>query len=348
MVALKAYEVDRYLASPPEAMRMFLVYGSDAGAVTERARSIERRALQRGGGQTVVRFGSDELSANPGIVADEANSASLFGGEPVVALRVLDGRHNVVGALQPLLDRPPDAAWVIVEAADLQATNPLRKAFETSKAAVTLPTYPLEGRSLVDFIEAAAADAGLRIEPAAVELLADGLGGDRLTIRGELEKLFLYAGDARSVALADAAAIIGDAAGAETDTVIDAALVGDSNALETGLQRLRADAASFASLGAAALRHLILLQSIGAAIAAGRPLADALNYARPPIFKRRRSAVETEVRTWSMERIAAARRRMDEAVYLTRLRPGLEDSAISAALHGLALEARRMRRASAR
>ena len=33
-----------------------------------------------------MRFGSDEISSDPGRIADEAYSASLFGGEPVIAL----------------------------------------------------------------------------------------------------------------------------------------------------------------------------------------------------------------------------------------------------------------------
>src|SRR5436190_14084697 len=152
MVALKAHEADRFLADPSDAIRLFLVYGSDSGAITERARALEKYTLKRGRGEGVLRVGSDELSADPGRVSDEANSASLFGGEPVISLRVLDGRHNVIGALQPLIDRPPDAGWVIVEAAELNPTSPLRKAFEASKRAVALPTFQVEGANLESFI----------------------------------------------------------------------------------------------------------------------------------------------------------------------------------------------------
>src|SRR3954462_10768662 len=119
MVAVKAHEVERFLKKPAEGVRLFLLYGSDSGAITERARALEQFALRHGKGEAVLRVGSDELSAEPGRVADEANSASLFGGEAVISLRVLDGRHNVIGALQSLLDRPPETAWVIVEAAEL-------------------------------------------------------------------------------------------------------------------------------------------------------------------------------------------------------------------------------------
>ena len=344
MVALKAHEADRFLAKPPENIRLFLIYGSDSGAITERARALEQLALKRGRGESVFRVGSDELSNEPGRVADEANSSSLFGGEPVISLRVLDGRHNVIGALQPLIDRPPEAAWVIVEAAELQTTSPLRKAFETSKSAVTLPTYQVEGADLTALIRTAAEEAGVTIEPPALDLLAENLGGDRLAIRGELEKLFLYAAHQKVVTLADVAAIVGDTTGASTDETIDAALLGNSEALELGLGRMRADGGSPASLGAAALRHLLLLQTLRASIDAGQNAVNVLNYARPPIFQRRRPTVEAELARWLGASIQEARRQMDQAVYLTRLQPSLEDAAISEALHSIALTSRKLKR----
>ena len=347
MVAVKAHEADRFLAAPADALRLFLVYGTDQGAITERARHLERLALMRGGGEAVTRIGSDALSADPGRVADEVQSASLFGGEPVVTLRVTDGRHNVIGALESVLEPPPKAAWLIVEAGDLAASNPVRKAFEQAKHAVAVPVYPLEGRDLASFVRAAAEDAGVTIEPPALELLIESLGGDRLAARGELEKLFLYAQKSKSVTAEDVEAVVGDTTGARTDQVIDAALLGDNEALEAELDRLRAEGGSPASIGTLALRHLILLQSLRTAIEAGSSASEAVRYAKPPIFFRRRANVEAELSRWSVDALAVARRRVDRAVALTRLQPALEDAVISEALHGLALDARRLKRGSA-
>jgi DNA polymerase-3 subunit delta len=325
---------------------MFLVYGSDSGAITERARMLEQLALKRGRGEAVLRIGSDELSNEPGRVADEANSASLFGGEPVIGLRVLDGRHNVAGALQPLFDRPPDAAWIVVEAGDLNTTNPIRKAFESSKAAVTLPTYELEGAGLEKFIRNAAKDAGLAIDDGALALLAQNLGGDRLAVRGELEKLFLFARDTKTIGVADVEAIVGDTTGAESDALIDSALLGDSEGLELGLGRLRAESGSFVSLASASLRHLLQLQSLRAAMDTGVGAGTVLSSARPPVFSRRRSTIESELERWPSENLRKARQQIDQAIYLTRLQPTIEESAISDAFHRLALTARKLKRST--
>ncbi|MGH6922300.1 MAG: DNA polymerase III subunit delta [Propylenella sp.] len=344
MVAVKAHEADRFLAAPPDSLRLFLVYGSDQGAITERARRVERLAVKRGGAETVTRIGSDELSSDPGRVVDEVQSASLFGGEPVVALRVTDGRHNVIGAVGPVLDRPPDAAWLIVEAGDLASTSPLRKAFERNEHAVAVPAYPLEGRDLASFVRATAEEAGVTIDPRAFDMLMDSLGGDRLAARGELEKLLLYAGDSKSIGVEDVAAIVGDTTEARTDNGIDAALNGDHEALETELDRLRSEGGSAVAAGTLALRHLIMLQSLRVAVDAGSSVSDAMRFARPPIFFRRRDNVEAALSRWTARALASARRRIDAAIALTRLQPALENAAMSEAFHAVALEAQRLKR----
>lgn len=344
MVAVKAHEADRYIAAPPDALRLFLVYGTDQGAITERARRLEELALKRGGGETVTRIGSDELSADPGRITDETRSALLFGGEPVVALRVSDGRHNVVGAVQPVLEQPPEAGWLIVEAGDLAASSALRKAFERSAHAAALPAYPLEGRGLASFVRAAAEDAGVTIAPAATELLLESLGGDRLAARGELEKLFLYVGDDKSVTTEDIEAIVGNTTNAHTDRIIDAALLGDSEALEAELDRMRAEGGSPTALATLTLRHLILLQSLRASVDAGSSAADAVRFAKPPIFFRRKTGVEAALTRWTGPALATARRRIDKAIAFTRRQPSLEAAAISEALHAIALKAHRLDR----
>jgi DNA polymerase-3 subunit delta len=344
MVSVDSRRADAFIGSPPDGVRLFLFHGSDAGAVSERARQVERIALKRGRGDAVLRFGSDEISSDPGRIADEAYSASLFGGEPVIALRVLDGRHNVLGAVEPLLARPPDAAWLIVEAGELAKTSPLRKAFEASPGAAAIATYPLDAADLPSFIRRAAEDAGRVIEPAAIDLLSEVLGGDRLAMRSELEKLFTYVGDAGPIGAADVAAIVGDTAESRIDGIIDAALLGDSEGLETGLARLLSEGGSAAGLGTQTLRHLLQLQELRSAMDAGLGAKLAVERHRPPIFIRRQRTVAAALAAWSSEALREARRKVGDAVLATRLRPTLENAAISAALHDLALEARRVRR----
>lgn len=342
MVAVRPQESDRFAASPPDGIRLFLVHGNDAGAVTEKARLLERIALQRGGGDTVIRFGSDELSASQGRLADEASSASLFGGEPVLSLRVLDGRHNVLGAVKPILENPPSSSWLIVEAGELPASSALRKAFEGVAAAAAIPAYHVEGADLASLVRNAASDASILVDPLAIELLVGLLGGDRLSTRSELEKLFLYVAGSGVATAADVQAVIGDCADTGADACVDAALAGDLDRVDNEFARFLVDGGSAVALCGQLLRHLVQMSAFRAEMDGGRALSSALDRARPPIFARRRAVVEAQLRLWPSETLAAARRRIYDAITATRTQPTLEAALVSAALQDIARMARRL------
>lgn len=339
MVAINRANAEAFVADPPSGLRLFLLYGSDAGAITERARRIEAIALKRGGGDVALRLGSDELSGSPGRIADEAYATSMFGGEPVISLRILDGRHNVAGAVAPLLERPPDAAWLIVEAGELGTSSPLRRAFESSSAAAAIPAFDAEPAEVGALIKSMAQDAGVVIDPDAFELLLMQLGADRLAIRNEMEKLFLYVGDGGRLTAEDVADLVGEVAAARADRIVDSALLGDAATVETELLRLASEGGSAASVASQGLRHLLALQSMRQTVEGGRSAREAIERARPPVFFRRKPAVEAALRAWSTEGLRDARSGLAAAVLQSRLQPALEFAVVSAALQRIAARA---------
>jgi DNA polymerase III subunit delta len=342
MVAVAPNNAERFCASPPDQVRLFLLYGSDPGAITERARRIEQVAQLRGG--EIVRFGSDELSLNPARIVEEACSPLLFGGEPVISLRVLDARHNVLGALKELLQQPPSHAWLVVEAGELKRESPLLKAFTDCPQAAAIPTYPLEGTSLVSFIHSAALDAGLSVDAEAVELLTEQLGGDRLAARSELEKLFAYAQDAGMVTAAHVNDLIGDASTSAPEEIGDAALSGDPEKLDSAFQRFRAAGGSPAALGSQVLRQLIALWGMRAMVESGASVRTALDRVRPPVYPRRREAVEAVLKRWPTGELTWARRVLNQAVAESRYLPALESALVANALSQIAARAQSLAR----
>jgi DNA polymerase III subunit delta len=345
MVAVKAQELDRFL-SGPSGTKLFLVYGPDQGAVSERAGQIEAAARNRDpSGGTLRRVASDELSADPGLIADEAYSASLFGGAPIIRLRVTDGRHNVAGAVEPLFERPPEEAWLIVEAGDLRPAAPLRKLFEQSPAAAAVPCYSGDAREVAALARQVLREAGLAAEPDALDLLAALLGADRLATRNELEKLVLYALGSGRVSVEDVEAAVGENVEVRNEEVVDAALLGNSEAVERGIARLRAEGHAPQALAGSGIRQLIQLQALALQRQGGRTIDLVVERARPPIFFKRKDAVKAILARWSREELAAARDVLAEAVALARRQPALEAALVSAALQRIAAKGQRLARA---
>ncbi len=343
MVAIKAAGVAKFVADPPADIRLFLVYGRDTGAVTERARQLEAVARRRDpAGGSVVRFGSDEIAGYPGKLSDEINAASLFGGEPVITLRIADGRHNVMAGLAPLLDAPPQTGWLIVEAGDLQTSSAVRKAFQANASAAALPCYESDVRDLAAMARAMFEDAGCTIEPEAIDLLLATIGNDRLISRSEIEKLIVYVGKDGRAGVDDVLAVVGENLDVRGDRITDDAFLGRSDAVEADLIRLQAEGQSPVALATQALRQIIVLQRLAASIAAGTSAETALKQARPPIFFNRQAAVKTVLARWSAARIARARQIMADAIFATRRQPQLDDALVSQALHRIAAMGRRL------
>src|SRR5262249_30745000 len=117
MVALKAGEVDSYIAARDPARPIALVFGPDAGLVSERADAIVRAAVDDPNDPfALVRLDGDELAGDPGRLVDEANTVPLFGGRR--AIRVKAGGRDFSGALATLAADPPRDCRLLIAAGD--------------------------------------------------------------------------------------------------------------------------------------------------------------------------------------------------------------------------------------
>ena len=127
MVAIKAHEAERALQRLDPAWRVILLYGPDNGLVSERAALIARAAVDDPSDAfQLIRMDGDAVAGDPARLADEANTIGLFGSRR--ALRVSASARSLLTAVEPLLARPSDDALVVIEAGELQKSNPLRLA----------------------------------------------------------------------------------------------------------------------------------------------------------------------------------------------------------------------------
>ena len=109
MTAVKAADVDSFLARPDPARPVVLIFGPDAGLVSERATALIKASVDDVNDPfSLVRLEAEELSANPARLAEEAQTIPLFGGRRAVwakapGLVVIDDRHQQTIGHQPFL-----------------------------------------------------------------------------------------------------------------------------------------------------------------------------------------------------------------------------------------------------
>ena len=345
MAEIKSAQADAFVEKPDNAYRVFLLYGPDAGLVSERADTLAGRfGVDPGDPFSLIRLDADVVAADRSRLADEAHTVGMFGGQRIVRVSGVT-RRNLADPVKTVLDHPPVDCRIIIEAGDLKRDAGLRKHVEKSKSGVAIACYPDGDREIDRLIASEMQAAGLSIDAEARQVLRTLLGSDRRASRNEITKLALYCYGYERVSAADVLAIIGDTAALAADGVIDAAIVGDIAALENTLGRVTASGVAPDMIVVAALRHFQTLQLARFRLdTGGAPAGAVVGSLRPPLHFSRRPAFERALRIWPQDRIEAAIGRLDRAALQARANSRLASAIADSTLLAVALEAARTAR----
>ena len=339
MVAVKAGDVERTLKRADLGAPVLLLYGPDAGLVSERARAAAERAVDDPADPfQLIRIDGEVIATDPARLADEAATIGLFGARR--AIWVKPTARNIAPALEAVLAAPLTDTIIVIEAGDLARSSPLRTLCEKSPKALALPCYPDNDRDLGAVVDETLRAAGLTIARDARALLLASLGGDRLATRGELAKLALYAHGRREVTLDDIDAAVSDVSSLALDGVVDGAFAGDGRAVDEGMQRLAAEGTAPSVLLGAALRHALALLAARLDVEAGRGMAEVAGSWRGLHF-RRKTAVERQLGAWRSPALTRSVEVLQAAILTSRCSPDLGAALASRTLLDIALEARR-------
>src|SRR5262245_61561923 len=119
MVALKTSDIESFVTRPDPARAVVLVFGPDAGLVSERADALIRASVDDTNDPfSLVRLDGDTLASDPARLIDEATTVPLFGGRR--AIRVRAGSRNIVPAVEAVLAARLSDCRVVIEAGDLK------------------------------------------------------------------------------------------------------------------------------------------------------------------------------------------------------------------------------------
>jgi DNA polymerase III subunit delta len=338
MVAIKAANVDAFVARPDPARPVILVFGPDAGLVSERVTALVKASVDDVNDPfALARLEGEDLTANPARLIEEAQTIPLFGGRRAVWVKA--GGRNIASAVEALLDIDIVDCRIVIESGDLRRNAPLRVLCERAKNAVALPCYADSERDRAQLIDSEMRAAGLAIAPDARTLLVPLLGGDRSASRSELNKLVLYAHGQKQVSVDDVMAIVSDASGLALDDIVDAAFAGRPAELETQLAKARTAGANAGSMLFAAQRQVAQLHKWRLAIEEGASFS--LDAVQPPLHFRRKDLIGVALKAWSAARLATAMAELADAVLDSRRKPALADTIAERALLAIAANGRR-------
>ncbi|MEO5865727.1 MAG: DNA polymerase III subunit delta [Sphingomonas sp.] len=282
-------------------IRLYLFHGPDESGAQDYA---QRLARALGPEAERVDLEPGMLRANPGRLADEAASLSLFGGARHI--RVAGAGEECVEAATLLLDAERVGNPAVIIAPGLKATAKLVKLAIGSPRALCLACYLPDGADAERLVTAIAREHGLRTTGDTASRIAAASAGDRAVMTREIEKLALYldAAPERPRSLDDSAvdAVGADLGDSEMARAIDAAIEGRADALADELGRLQEAGVSPIPVLRQLVRRLIALAEMRAEIDGGANPGTVIE----KVFFRERATMGRALRTWNAPAIAAA------------------------------------------
>ena len=328
MAEVKSHEFDAFLKRKPLPVRLFLVYGPDRGLVSERAAMLAAASgVALDDAFSVVKLDAGDIGNQPGRLIDEMNAIGLFGGERLIWIRNAGSEKGLSDGLDILAGASAGPSTLIIEAGDLKKGAALRKAAESTSAAVAIPCYADDGRALQALVDQELSAENLKISPAARERLLETIGGDRLASRNEVRKLALYCRGKELIEEQDVEDIVGDASAISTDDAVDAILKGDRDSFLHAIQKIVSSKTPVFLVLQGCLRQFQLLELMRAEMDEKRvPAAQAMASLGRHLHFRRKPIVENALRTWTGPAIRRETQRLQAAILQSRQRPALEDT----------------------
>jgi len=317
MTAIKATDVDAFVARPDRKRPVVLVFGPDAGLVSERVNALVKASVDDPNDPfALARLEGEDLTAEPSRLVEEAQTIPLLAGRRAVWVKA--GSRNIAPAVEALLELRDSDCRVIIEAGDLRRNSPLRVLCERAKNAAALPCYADSERDRTRLIDEEMRAAGLELAPDARALLIPLLGGDRAASRNE---------------------IVSDASSLAIDDIVDAAFAGKPADLETQLGKARTAGTAAGSILFAAQRQVAQLHKWRTAIEEGARFS--LDAVQPPLHFRRKGLIEAALKLWNAARLNTAMGELADAVLESRRNFELAETIAERALLAMAVKARR-------
>lgn len=306
-------QADRFLGNPPAGLRAALIFGTDGGLA--RARAAAFQAVIVGTAPDPLQVSELDGAALGGDAArltDEMNAIAMFGGRRLVLIRGAEDRN--AKAIATALDQAAGDTVLMATAGDLSPRSALRKLCEGRKDAATIQCPLADSAELATAIRARFLEQGVEADSDVISFLAER-GGDRGPLLQDVDKIVLFVGTAKRVALRNVLPIVSDASAVGLDALAFACADGRAGIATTALDRLLAEGVAPIAALRALSRHYQRVQEASVNIAGGMGADQAVGSLKPPVFFKQKSSFVAQAKRFSEPQ---GRRRLDRAIAAIR------------------------------
>ena len=307
MILAKRPEVERFLKSPDSGVRAAVIHGRDRSGVGERAAQLCRAVTpDLNDPFNVTVLTESDIDGDESRLEDALTALSMIGGRRLVRVRLSSEKASIDKLLAAALKAHADGAYnpdamLVIEAGALGRDSALRKAAETSPAAVGIACYEDETGDVARMTREALAADKVGLSQDALDRFVARLPRERGLMRQEIERLVLYIGpgSGRTIDVAELEQHLGVEPDASLQDAALQAFGGRPGPAQAGLRRALAEGESPVMAVRQASIHLGKLRRINVLQANGAGAKEAAKAAG--VFWKQEAEMLRQARSWRLE-----------------------------------------------
>ena len=289
----------------PEGIFAILVYGPDAGHVSETVKKLVGGAVTDPKDPfSITEVDAQTIKQDPTFVTDSALAFSMSGERKLIRIR--NATDIMVPIIETILQYETIEANIILDAGNLDTRSKLRTLFENNEKLGSFACYGDQGSSLKNLINEMFKENDVSAEEGVLDYLQAHLGNDRQHTVNELKKLALMVGPGGRLPLKETIDSIGDAGLLALEDVAYFTGSGNLETLCLSLQRAEDSGQSPITILRTVINHFQRLHSITTKTEEGASLEATIKNLRPPVFWSRKQEFERQARAWTTGKLELA------------------------------------------
>ena len=275
----------------------YLFYGQNAGLIDE---TINNTIIPNSS-KNVNYYEENEVINNGDVFKEEILNRSLFEDSKLIIIsRVTD---KILPIIEEIIEKNINDVKILLRTVVLDKKSKLRNFFEKNSKTIIIPFYEDNNQTLSILAQNFFKEKKINISSENINLIINRSKGDRLNLKNELEKIFNFARDKKSISSDEIIKLTNLAENYDVSELIDQCLSKNKKKTINILNENNLSSEDNILILKIFLFKLKRLKKLKETMITEKNVEKVLSSYKPPIFWKDKDFIKKQLQNWSLDQI---------------------------------------------
>jgi len=284
----------------------YLLYGQNSGLIEETINDT----LKPNFSKNLYSLDEKEILANENHFKEGILNKSFFDDDKLIIInRATD---KILDTIKEIIEKKIDDLKIILKSEILEKKSKLRNYFEKNKDTIIVPFYEDNYQSLLFLAQKFIKEKKIKISSQNINFIIERSKGNRINLKNELEKIFIYSLEKDSINLEEIVKLTNLAENYNISNLIDQCLAGNKKKTVQILNENNPSSDDNILIVKNFLYKLKRLKKLKENLEINENVEIILSSYKPTIFWKDKEIIKQQLKVWTLKKIRAQIREINE------------------------------------